>query len=93
MEEFIKKIESIANISNGDWLIFFSFLKTREYPKKHTFLKIGEIANYVSFIEKGEVRLLIPKGDEEKEITFGFSFKDEFISAYDSFLTRSPSIN
>ena len=28
----------------------------------------------------------------EKEITFGFSFKNQFISAYDSFLTQSPSV-
>lgn len=92
MEEFRKHIGTIANVSNKDWLIFSSFLKKREYPKKHTFLKIGEIENHVSFIEKGQVRLLIPKDEEEKEITFGFSFKDEFISAYDSFLTRSPSL-
>ena len=55
-------------------------------------MKIGEVENHISFIEKGEVRLLIPKEDEEKEITFGFSFKDEFISAYDSFLTRTPTL-
>jgi CRP-like cAMP-binding protein len=27
----------------------------------------------------------------EKETTFGFSFKNQFISAYDSFLTQTPS--
>ena len=37
------------------------------------------------------VRLFIPKEDPEKEITFGFSFKDQFVSAYDSFLTQKPS--
>ena len=35
--------------------------------------------------------MFIPKEDPEKEITFGFSFKDQFISAYDSFLTQQPS--
>ena len=29
---------------------------------------------------------------EEKEITFGFCFENEFISAYDSFLTQEPSL-
>ena len=92
MQEFRKHIETIAQVSDEDWLIFSSFLKIREFPKKHTILKMGEVEDYVSFIAKGEVRLLIPKEDEEKDLTFGFSFKDEFISAYDSFLTRTPSL-
>lgn len=92
MQEFRNYIESFAYISNEDWKIFSSLLTVREFPKKHIFLKIGEVENYVSFIEKGEVRLFIPKEDEEKDITFGFSFKEEFISAYDSFITRSPSL-
>ncbi len=37
------------------------------------------------------LRQFIPKEDSAKEITFGFSFKDQFISAYDSFLTQKPS--
>src|SRR5690606_622173 len=45
----------------------------------------------ISFIETGVVRLFIPKEDPDKEITFGFSFTDQFISAYDSFLTQTPS--
>ena len=71
--------------------MFSSFLKKQEKHKKTTFLKTGEIENYISFIEKGIVRLFIPTKDDEKEITFGFSFKYEFISAYDSFLTQKPS--
>jgi CRP-like cAMP-binding protein len=38
------------------------------------------------------VRLFIPKENPDKEITFGFSFKDQFVSAYDSFLTQKPSV-
>jgi CRP-like cAMP-binding protein len=85
-------IESISEVSNEDWQIFSSYLKKQEFPKKHLLLKVGEVENQISFIEKGQVRLLIPKEFEEKEITFGFSFEDEFISAYDSFLTRTPSL-
>lgn len=38
------------------------------------------------------VRLFIPNEQVEKELTFGFSFKNQFVSAYDSFLTRTPSL-
>jgi len=84
-------LDQIATISNSDWDFFTSKLQPRVIPKKAIFLKINDIENYISFIESGVVRLYIPKEDPEKEITFGFSFKDQFISAYDSFLTQTPS--
>ena len=84
-------LDQIATISNSDWDFFTSKLQPRVIPKKAIFLKLNDIDNYISFIESGVVRLYIPKEDPEKEITFGFSFKDQFISAYDSFLTQTPS--
>ncbi|MBD0776399.1 Crp/Fnr family transcriptional regulator [Maribacter sp. ANRC-HE7] len=84
-------LDHIAIISNSDWDFFTSKLKPSVIPKKKVFLKLNEIENHISFIEAGIVRLYIPKENPEKEITFGFSFKNQFISAYDSFLTRKPS--
>ncbi len=84
-------LDQIASISQSDWDFFTSKLQRRVIPKKSVFLKLNEIENHISFIESGVVRLYIPKENSEKEITFGFSFKDQFISAYDSFLTRQPS--
>ncbi len=92
MHKFREYIEAIANVNENDWLVFSSHLKKREFSKKNSFLCTGQIENYISFIEKGEVRLFLPKEDVEKEITFGFSFQGEFISAYDSFLTQTPSL-
>lgn len=92
MNTFRTYIEQITKIDDGDWDIFSSKLIKREYAKKSKITKFGEIENYISFVEEGVVRLLIPNEEEEKEITFGFSFENEFISAYDSFLTQSPSL-
>ncbi|MFD2914191.1 Crp/Fnr family transcriptional regulator [Psychroserpens luteus] len=91
MQQIKAHIDRIATISNADWEFFSSKLKRLEIPKKTVFLKLNEIENHISFIESGVVRLFIPKEDSEKEITFGFSFKDQFVSAYDSFLTQTPS--
>mgnify|MGYP003672179718 CR=1 FL=1 len=91
MKQIKAYLEQIASISNEDWEFFMSKLQRRFVAKKEIFLKINQIENHISFIESGVVRLYIPKEDTEKEITFGFSFKDQFISAYDSFLTQSPS--
>jgi CRP-like cAMP-binding protein len=84
-------LDQIATISNSDWQCFTSKLLRRDIPKKTIFLKLNAIEDHISFIESGVVRLFIPKEDSEKEITFGFSFKNQFVSAYDSFLTQTPS--
>ncbi|GAA4937050.1 Crp/Fnr family transcriptional regulator [Algibacter agarivorans] len=91
LEQIKAYLEQIATISNEDWAFFTSKLQRRVIPKKTIFLKLNEIENHISFIESGAVRLFIPKEDPEKEITFGFSFENQFISAYDSFLTQKPS--
>lgn len=92
MQRFRKYLESIVSINDADWKLFSSKLKCHEISKKTVFLKLGDIENSISFIETGGVRLFIPKEEEEREVTFGFSFEGELISAYDSFLTQSPSL-
>ncbi|OBX24104.1 MULTISPECIES: Crp/Fnr family transcriptional regulator [Bizionia] len=91
MQQIKTYLEQIATISDADWAFFTSKLKRRVIPKKNIFLKLHDIEDHISFIESGVVRLFIPKENPEKEITFGFSFTDQFVSAYDSFLTQSPS--
>jgi CRP-like cAMP-binding protein len=84
-------LDKIASISSSDWNFFISKLHRRIVTKKSVFIKVNQIENHISFIESGIVRLFIPRDNPEKEITFGFSFKNQFVSAYDSFLTQSPS--
>ncbi|MEW7292132.1 Crp/Fnr family transcriptional regulator [Aquimarina sp. 2304DJ70-9] len=85
-------LHQLSEIKDEDWDFFSSRLIRRDIDKKTTFLKLGDVENYISFIISGVVRLYIPKNDPAKEITFGFCFKEQFISAYDSFLTRKPSL-
>ena len=91
LQQIKSYLDQIASISELDWTFFTSKLKRHIISKKSIFLKAKEIENHISFIESGVVRLFIPKENPEKEITFGFSFKNQFVSAYDSFLTQTPS--
>lgn len=84
-------LDEISEISNVDWDFFSSKLTRHDISKKTTFLKAGTVENRISFIIKGIVRFYIPNEDPTKELTFGFSFNNQFVSAYDSFLTREPS--
>ena len=91
MEQIKAYLEELATISKEDWDFFTSKLQRQVIPKKTIFLKVNEIENTISFVESGVVRLFMPKENPDKEITFGFSFNNQFVSAYDSFLTQKPS--
>ncbi|NRR93032.1 Crp/Fnr family transcriptional regulator [Winogradskyella undariae] len=91
MQQIKAYLDQLATISQPDWDFFTSKLQRQCIKKKTIFLKTNKIENHISFIESGVVRLFIPKENPDKEITFGFSFKDQFVSAYDSFLTQTPS--
>ncbi len=90
MQEVKKYIESIYPINHFDWDFFSSKLQKEELKKNTILTKTGTVENYLSFISKGIVRFYIPK--KENELTFGFSFENEFVTAYDSFITQKPSI-
>ena len=91
MQQLKLYLDKITSISSSDWSFFISKLQRRVITKKSVFIKVNQIENHISFIESGIVRLFIPRDNPEKEITFGFCFKNQFVSAYDSFLTQSPS--
>lgn len=89
MNKIREYFEKIISLSENDWKIFSSKLKKSDHCKKEILLKKGQIENHISFIEKGSARLFIPR--EENDLTFGFHFENQFISAYDSFITQTPS--
>ena len=89
MNEIKKYFENIVTLSEKDWEIFSSKLIRREFKKNEVVLKVGQVENYLSFIETGMVRHYIPR--ELDDLTFEFIFAGNFVSAYDSFLTRQPS--
>jgi CRP-like cAMP-binding protein len=89
LERLRDYFETEFGIGAADWAYFSSKLTRCEIPKKEQLLRSGQVENYLSFIEKGIVRLYIPKNHDE--LTFGFVFEGAFVSAYDSFLTQKPS--
>ncbi|QNL51261.1 Crp/Fnr family transcriptional regulator [Olivibacter sp. SDN3] len=88
------KIEDYFEKKTGhpsdEWGVFINKLTKKVVPKKTVLLAAGDIENYLAFIEQGSVRFYM-KNAEGEENTFSFVFAGDFFSAYDSFLTRSPS--
>lgn len=75
-------------MTDSEWDFFSSKLEKVKVKKNYVLLRKGQVENYLTFISEGTVRLFIPG---EYEITFGFVFENEFVTAYDSFLTHDPS--
>lgn len=90
MEQVRRYLDNISIQSDNDWEIFASRLVRQEFPKKQILLKTGQVENYLSFIEKGIIRFVIPR--EENDLTFSFAFGNSFVSAYDSFLVQQPAL-
>ena len=89
MEEVKKFIDNIYPMNSANWDFFSSKLHKATLKKNSTLIKIGVVENYLSFISEGIVRFYIPQ--EESDLTFGFLFENQFVTAYDSFITRTPS--
>ena len=89
MDELRKFIDDISPMNDADWKFFTSKLKEVKLEKNTVILQMGKIENHISFIAKGMVRFYIPR--EESDLTFGFLFEKEFVTGYDSFLSRQPS--
>ena len=89
MQNIRRYFEKFVDINDFIWSLFTEKLKSETYPKGSVILKMGEIENYVSVIEEGAVRFVIP--NEDAETTFGFAFQGHFFSAYDSFVFQKPS--
>jgi len=89
MERIRSYFKKYIEFTEQDWVLFSSKLSRKQLQKKTLLLKRGQIENYLSFIETGIVRYYIPK--ENNDLTLEFTFENEFVGAYDSFLTRVPS--
>lgn len=90
MDNLRRHIEQFVDISEDEWNFFASKFQYVEVPKKELLLKVGEIENYLSFIESGIIRFFVP--GIENDITFVFAFDGWFVSAYDSFIAQQPAV-
>jgi CRP/FNR family transcriptional regulator, anaerobic regulatory protein len=72
------------------WEFTRSLLTVRSIPKNHYILREGSVCNHVSFVNSGLVKMGYMAGDKEKVISF--CDKGNYISDYQSFLTRKPSM-
>ncbi len=85
-----KSVLSLVNFTDDEWALFQKSLSVNKITKKDFYIKKGEVCKDVSFITKGGFRsYYIIDG---KEVTSYFSFENDYVTDYESFLLKKPSL-
>lgn len=85
---FRKYLERFVEFNEAEWIVFTQHLSFNAIKKKHYFTEPGKVCDKVGFIVTGAVRYFHIKDGED--ITGYFSFENEFVSSYKSYLTNLP---
>jgi CRP-like cAMP-binding protein len=88
MDSIKRYLTQKLEITTQEWSIFSSLITKKELNKSTIFLSKNEIEKHLSFVEVGTIRFYVPY--EETDLTFAFIFENDFVCAYDSFLTQKP---
>ncbi len=83
--------EKQAPLTEEEWIEIRSYLKERTFKKGAFLCRNGQVEHYLSIIYEGTCRGFY-NNKEGEEISVGFMFPNDFVSAYYSFLTQRPSL-
>lgn len=87
--QFKNWLKNVSFLTETDCTLFESFLQVRQIKNKDILLKEGQICKTLGFINRGIFRTYYLS--DGKEINTHFSFENEFVVNYDSFLQETPS--
>ncbi|MFB9845269.1 Crp/Fnr family transcriptional regulator [Mucilaginibacter ginsenosidivorans] len=85
---FREHLKRYIDFNEAEWILFSQHLTFSALKKKHYFAEYGKVCDRVGFIVSGAVRYFHMK--DGQDITGYFSFENEFVSSYKSYLTGQP---
>ncbi len=88
---FRKNLEKYVVFNEAEWIVFTQYLKFSKIKKKHYFAEQGTVCDKVGFLVTGTMRYFHVK--DGQDITSYFSFENELVSSYKSYLTGCPSFS
>lgn len=84
-------LEKYVEFNEAEWIVFTQHLTFLKLKKKQFYAEEGKTCDKCGFIVSGSVRYFHIK--DGVDITGYFSFENEFVSSYKSYLTAEPAIN
>lgn len=91
LNKFRAYFERYVPLTDEEWRALSQYLTVDALKKKRFYVEAGKVCDHIGLVVKGSVRYYHVKDGEE--ITGYFSFEDEMLSSYKSFLTRTPAAN
>lgn len=89
LTKFKSWLKNVSFLTEADCNLFEPFLQTRQIKSKDIVLNEGQVCKELGFINNGAFRMYYLA--DGKEINTHFSFENEFVVNYDSFLQETPS--
>jgi CRP/FNR family transcriptional regulator, anaerobic regulatory protein len=87
--QFKEWLKNVSFLTENDCNLFEPFLHTKAVNNKDILLREGQVCKELGFVNKGAFRMYYLS--DGKEINTHFSFENEFVVNYDSFLQETPS--
>lgn len=87
----LTSFQKLVPFSSEELTILEKVISTKNIQKGDYLIREGQICDFVAFVQKGCLRCFFLKEDGT-DMTDNFSFENEFITDYHSYLTQSPSI-
>lgn len=91
LNKFRQYFESYVPLTDAEWQALSQYLTVDPLKKKKFYVEAGKVCDQIGLVVRGSVRYYHIKDGEE--ITGYFSFENEMLSSYKSFLTRTPAAN
>lgn len=88
---FRRSLEQFVVFNEEEWMLFKQHLGFSTLKKKDYFVTAGKVCDSIGFVVSGSVRYYHIK--DGTELTGYFSFENEFVTSFKSFLTREPAAN
>jgi CRP-like cAMP-binding protein len=89
LTQFKSWLKNVSFLTETDCNLFEASLQTRKIKNKDIILREGQVCKELGFINNGVFRMYYLS--DGKEINTHFSFENEFVVNYDSFLQEAPS--
>ncbi|MDQ3292208.1 MAG: Crp/Fnr family transcriptional regulator [Bacteroidota bacterium] len=81
--------QQLVDLNLEQWAEFERHLEEVSFQKNEFLCQAGQVEQYLYFIHTGAVRVY--HQTDQQEFTLNFHFANEFVSAFSSFLTQTPS--
>ncbi|MBC7864058.1 MAG: Crp/Fnr family transcriptional regulator [Bacteroidia bacterium] len=89
MKQLLESFGEMAHLSEEAETALMSIITKKNFKKKELLLSEGKICDQIYFVEKGIARAFYYKNG--KELTFWLADENEFVGAFTSFFSRTPS--